>query len=137
MDTRSQLFEQARSTVLTKAAEFYGRQFADWGQFYIWLLDIDRDRLLDWEFQRIELWGTLLQQAQAQEEPDDLLVANLKRNAERAFAIFGTDLNPVRDSAFEVPRGGEWQIRVAHQMHDPDSPLNRGYEDWEQYDMAP
>jgi hypothetical protein len=137
MDTRSQLFEQARSVILTKAAEFYGRQFSNWGQFYGWLLDIDRDRLLDWEFQRIELWNTLFRKTAEPGDLNDLPVANLKRNAERAFALFGVDVNVARDSAYEIPRGGEWQIRLAHQMHDPDSPMNRGLEDWEQYDMAP
>jgi hypothetical protein len=137
MDTRSQLFEQARSEVLAKAAKFYGRQFENWGQFYGWLLDIDRDRLLEWEFQRVELWDILLQRAAPAEGSEPLPVAELKRNAERAFSLFGVDVNLARDSAFEVPRGGEWQIRVAHQMHDPESPLNRGFEDWEQYDMTP
>lgn len=137
MDTRSQLFEQARSVVLAKAAEFYGRQFLDWGQFYGWLLDTDRDRLLDWEFQRIEHWNTLLLQDAELGDMPNLPMASLKRNAERAFALFGVDINLARDSAYEVPRGGEWQIRVANQMHDSNSPMNRGLEDWEQYDMAP
>ena len=121
--------------ILTKAAEFYGRQFSNWGQFYGWLLDIDR--LLDWEFQRIELWNTLFRKTAEPGDLNDLPVANLKLNAERAFALFGVDVNVARDSAYEIPRGGEWQIRLAHQMHDPESPMNRGLEDWEQYDMAP
>ena len=120
---------------MAKAEVYYGRSFDNWGQFYAWLLAIDRNRLLDWEYQRIDLWNQMVRKSTVAEGGLD--VAGLKRNAERALEIFGVDTNPIRDSAFDFPRGGEIQTRVAHQMHDPDSPLNRGDEDWEQYDMAP
>ena len=136
MDTSPLPFEQARIKVLAHAEDFYGRSFEDWGHFYGWLLDIDRDRLLQWEFERIECWDEIVRQSSSADAAP-LNVEGLKRNAERAFALFGIDANPTRDSAYDFPRGGEWQMRAASQMHDPDSPLNRGYEDWEQYDMAP
>jgi len=137
MNKRSHYFEQARSEVLALAAVRYGRQFENWGDFYAWLLDNHRDDILDWESQRIDTWNTLMYQDDQAGSTPALDVSALKRNAERVFTLFGVDANPIRDSAYEVPRGGEWQLRVAHQMHDPDSPLNQGREDWEKYDMAP
>jgi len=101
MDHSSQSFEQARIKILAKAEVYYGRSFENWGQFYAWLLAIDRNRLLDWEFQRIELWNRMVCRSTSPEIALD--VAGLKRNAERAFAIFGVDNNPIRDSAFDMP----------------------------------
>lgn len=138
MEQNAQFFETARETILKQAAEHYGRSFADWGEFYAWLLDIDRDRLLYWENQRIDLWNRLVLQAPTiDDQPaQPLNVESLKRNAENAFALFGVDANPSRDSVYEMPRGGERQLRVARQMQDPNSPLNRGYEDWESFDLT-
>ncbi len=138
MEQRAQLFETAREKILTIATEHYGRSFQDWSSFYMWLLKIDRDRLLYWENQRIDLWNRLVLEAPtANGQPaQPLNVAGLKLNAENAFALFGVDANPTRDSAFEFPRGGERQLRVARQFDDPNSPLNLGHEDWESYDLT-
>jgi len=139
MEQHTQPFETARRRVLAQAGEHYGRNFDDWSSFYMWLLRIDRDQVLYWEFQRIDLWNELVLAAPTVDgqAAKPLNVEGLKHNAENAFALFGVDANPTRDSAFEFPRGGERQLRVAHQMNDPNSPLNLGYEDWESYDLTP
>ena len=131
MDDRSRCFEQARLDVVKEASTYYGRKFESWGDLYAWLLRIDHDRILEWDFRRIERWQEIYTTACNGSLVEGLDVDGLKRNAERLFTIFGKDIDPIRDSAFEMPRGGEWQVRAAQQMNDPRSPLNLGREDWE------
>lgn len=125
-------FEQAAMTIYSEVAETADRGFLDWQAAYLWLAEHDQPRLVKLEMKRLDLWLELAREAGVPEEKLPSR-AELARNWEKATLIFGFDPRPLADSAFEMPRGGERQVAVAKQLQDPQSPLNRGIEDFHDF----
>ncbi len=125
-------FEQAAMTIYSQAAEQADRGFQDWASTYLWFAEHDQPRLVELEMARLALWIQLAEEAgvaQAQLPQRE----DLARNWEEATLIFGSDPRPGDDSGLMMSRGGERQVSVAKQLHDPRSPLNRGIEDFENF----
>lgn len=122
-------FEQAAETTYREAAEVAGQPFHDWASTYLWFAEHDQPHLVTLEKKRLQTWLRLAREAGVTDDkmPKE---SEIERNWESATLIFGFDPRPLADSAFEMPRGGERQMTVAQQLHDPLSPLNRGLEDF-------
>lgn len=122
-------FQAARDAVREAAQAEYGRDFEDFGSFYLWVLaEHDAETLQRWERVRVADWVRLLREAgftipEKQEQ-------QMHAAAEQAAQVMFLDHDAPRDSAFEFPTGGERRVRVAKQLDDPFSPLNGGLPNW-------
>jgi len=122
-------FEQAAMTIYSQAAEAAEQGFQDWPSTYLWFAEHDQPHLVELEMARLALWLKLAREAgvPAEKLPDSQQLAS---NWEQATLIFGSDPRPGDDSGLLMSRGGERQVAVARQLHDPQSPLNCGIEDF-------
>ena len=128
----AETFTAARDAVLAAAQQQYGREFPDFGSFYLWVLaEHDDATLNDWEQKRVADWVERLRAAGI--EVDEAHAERIAAAAEAAVQVMWLDHDATRDSAFEFPTGGQRRMRVAMQLDDPFSPLNEGNPNWMEF----